>query len=85
MKSRLSYTGTMPDNRVEGRTESNRARANDGVVELLAQLSEALELIYQCHTRGTEITSSLLDYTEQLIGEIEIHRTYFGRSEVGHC
>jgi len=86
MKDHRSNGRAIPGRNAEGDAHVNKWQpANDGMYELCSQLSEALELIDECHTRGVEISRSFLDYTEQLMGEIEILHVHAGKPGTGHC
>ena len=50
--------------------------ANDGVQELLVDLSDALEILYSCRRLAVPVSDQFLNYIDELMDRIESQRPY---------
>ncbi len=53
--------------------------------ELLGELADALQLIYQCHAREVPVTPRLLDYIDALLDRVEQYQVMNAQERGPDC
>lgn len=59
--------------------------AEQNFSELLGELADALQLLYQCHSREVPVTPQLLNYIDALLDRVEQYQVISAQERSREC